>query len=111
MYLVIATVALMLSGALASSNHQHHSAKNIVSHVDASSTLFPRSSSGNDDDDQHSQLSTAITFNTLSVISSSRSDHIQKKVQQTHLGIPVFGHSFVIGKRCVECILHSSGPQ
>ena len=114
MRLVIATVALVLSWPVTSFSRKHrHQAhqdvKNIVSHVDASSTLFPRSSSGNDD--QLSKSDTAISFNTLTVIGSTRSDHIQKKVQQTHLGIPVFGHSFVIGKRCVEFILHSSGPQ
>ena len=100
MRLLAATVTLIMSGLVASASRHHgpHNAENmIVSHAEASSTLFIRSSL--DANDPHRKPSTPISFKTLSVISSSRSDHVQKKVQQTHLGLPVFGHSFVIGER------------
>ena len=80
--------------------------RGVVSHMDVASFLFPSSAKGEHDHDvrrslllhNHQQRRQAISLETLSITENpSMPSQLQKKVQQTHLGLPVFGHSFVLG--------------
>ena len=101
-------VLLFQTAILTNARAAKHAA---VSHVDASTFLFPpaagtmRRSLLRSDDEEDERMS--LTYETLSVVDNPITGQLQKKVQQMHHGLPVFGHSFVIGENLPHTYLDS----